>query len=106
MNRKDFFKKTILGAFAIWKSPEILEASKGYLDNFKEITRTSYGMGIEQRLRIYAHDKDVFRFWALRELQPESILNVIKEKFGEIPIPEEGWKFKYHEDEIDESLSL
>ena len=35
-----------------------------------------------KRLRKYAFDSDMYKFWVLRQLQPTSILRVITEKFG------------------------
>lgn len=51
---------------------------------------------IQDRLRIYAQDKDYFRFWALRQRNTISLLKIISEKFGSVPAGTvTDWKFKY-----------
>jgi hypothetical protein len=58
-----------------------------------------YDLGnIQDRLRKYAQDKDVFRFIMLRQNTPISLIRVISEKFGAIPSGKAtDWEFKYNE---------
>lgn len=57
---------------------------------------------IQDRLRKYAQDKDVFKFYALRQVNPLSILTILSEKFGTVPAEMlSDWQFRYQEfDEI------
>lgn len=61
---------------------------------------------IQDRLKIYAQNKDYFRFWALRQINTISLLKIISEKFGTVPADNiSEWKFKYPEfDEIPASF--
>lgn len=60
------------------------------------------------RLRKFAKDKDVFRFWVFRQLTTVTLLRVIAEKFGSVPSGDVAdWVFKYNEfDELDYMFSL
>lgn len=57
---------------------------------------------VQDRLRKYAQDKSVFQFYALRQVNPLSILTVLSEKFGTVPAEMlSDWQFRYQEfDEI------
>ena len=57
---------------------------------------------IQDRLRKYAQDGEVFKWFALRQVNPLSILTVISEKFGTVPAEMlTDWQFRYQEfDEI------
>lgn len=57
---------------------------------------------IQDRLRLYGQDQDVFKYFALKEANPLSILTIISEKFGTVPASElTDWQFRYQEfDEI------
>lgn len=62
-----------------------------------------YKLGnVQDRLRIYAQDKEYFKFWALRQVNTISILKIISEKFGSVPAEQvSDWEFRYPEfDEI------
>lgn len=63
---------------------------------------------VQDRLRIYAQDKDYFRFWVLRQVNTISILKIISEKFGSVPAGNvRDWEFRYPEfDEIPYSFYL
>lgn len=57
---------------------------------------------LQDRIRKYAQDGDVFRWFALRQVNPLSILTIISEKFGTVPASMlTDWQFRYQEfDEI------
>ena len=63
---------------------------------------------VQDRLRIYAQNKEYFRFWALRQVNTITILKLISEKFGSVPAEQvTDWKFRYPEfDEIPYQLSV
>ena len=63
---------------------------------------------VQDRLRIYAQDKEYFRFWALRQVNTITILKLISEKFGSVPAEQiTDWKFRYPEfDEIPYQFSV
>jgi hypothetical protein len=63
---------------------------------------------IPTRLRKFAKDKDVFRFWVFRQLTTVTLLRIIAEKFGAVPSGKvSDWVFKYNEfDELDYMFSL
>lgn len=68
-----------------------------------------YDIGnIQDRLKVYSRNKEVFKFWVLRQVTTLSLLKIISEKFGVVPSGELGdWKFKYHEmDEIQYTFYL
>jgi hypothetical protein len=53
---------------------------------------------VQDRLRIYAQNRDYFRFWALRQVNTISILKIISEKFGSVPATDiTDWEFRYPE---------
>lgn len=53
---------------------------------------------IQERLRMYAQAEDLFRYFAIKEAVPLSILTVISEKFGTVPADMiTDWKFRYQE---------
>jgi len=58
---------------------------------------------IQDRLRMYAQEGDLFKYFAVREINPLSILTVISEKLGTVPAEMlTDWRFRYQEyDEID-----
>lgn len=58
---------------------------------------------VQDRLRIYAQDKEHFKFWALRQKNNIAILKIISEKFGSVPASNvTDWIFRYPEfDEIE-----
>lgn len=63
---------------------------------------------VQDRLRIYAQNKEFFRFWALRQINTITILKVISEKFGSVPASDiTDWEFRYPEfDELDYQFNL
>ena len=63
---------------------------------------------VQNRLRKYAQDEDVFKFYALRQVNPLSVLTVISEKFGVVPAQMLGdWQFRYQEfDELPYTFTL
>ena len=63
---------------------------------------------VQDRLRIYAQNKEFFRFWALRQINTITILKVISEKFGSVPASDiTDWEFRYPEfDELDYQFVL
>lgn len=63
---------------------------------------------VQDRLRKYAQDGEYFRFWALRQVNTITILKVISEKFGSVPMKDvKDWEFRYPEfDEIQRSFYL
>ncbi len=65
-------------------------------------------INVQDRLRIYAQNKEYFRFWALRQVNTITILKLISEKFGSVPVEQiTDWKFRYPEfDEIPYQFSL
>jgi hypothetical protein len=68
-----------------------------------------YKLGnVQDRLRIYAQDKEYFKFWALRQVNTISILKVISEKFGSVPAEQvSDWEFRYPEfDELPYQFSV
>lgn len=53
---------------------------------------------VQDRLRIYAQNKEYFRFWALRQVNTITVLKVISEKFGSVPASDiTDWEFRYPE---------
>jgi hypothetical protein len=64
-----------------------------------EVMRGLYNLSnVQDRLRIYAQDKDFFRFWVLRQINTISILKIISEKFGSVPAENiRDWEFRYPE---------
>lgn len=53
---------------------------------------------IQDRLRKYAQDGELFRYFALRQVNPLSILTVISEKLGTVPAQMlTDWRFRYQE---------
>ena len=74
-----------------------------------QIIRGLYDIGnVQDRLRIYAQNRDYFRFWVVRQVNTISVLKVITEKFGVVPASEvRDWKIIYPEfDEIERSFYL
>lgn len=63
---------------------------------------------IQDRLRMYAQDGELFRYFALREVNPLSILTVISEKLGVAPGGQfTDWRYRYQEfDELLYSYTL
>lgn len=63
---------------------------------------------VQDRLRVYAQNKEYFRFWALRQINTISILKIISEKFGSVPMEQvTDWEFRYPEfDELPYSFYL
>jgi hypothetical protein len=63
---------------------------------------------VQDRLRKYAQDEDVFKFYALRQANPLSILTVISEKFGVVGADMiSDWQFRYQEfDELPYSFTM
>lgn len=63
---------------------------------------------VQDRLRKYAQDGEVFKFWALRQQNTISVLKVISEKFGTVPAQQlTDWEFKYNEfDELPYSFVI
>jgi len=63
---------------------------------------------VQDRLRIYAQNKEFFRFWALRQINTITLLKVISEKFGSVPASDiTDWEFRYPEfDELDYQFVL
>lgn len=57
---------------------------------------------IQDRLRLYGQQGDIFKYFALKEANPLSILTILSEKFGTVPADElNDWQFRYQEfDEI------
>lgn len=63
---------------------------------------------IQERLRTYAQEQDLFRLIALRQVNPLSLLTIISEKFGTVPANMlTDWQFKYQEfDELPYNFTL
>jgi len=63
---------------------------------------------IQDRLRMYAQDGELFKYFALRQVNPLSILTVISEKLGTVPAQMlTDWRFRYQEfDELAYSYLL
>lgn len=74
-----------------------------------ELIRGIYDLqNVQDRLRIYAQNKEYFQFWALRQLNTISILKIISEKFGTVPGEQVAdWEIRYPEfDEIEYQFKL
>lgn len=63
---------------------------------------------VQDRLRIYAQNKEYFRFWALRQINTITLLKIISEKFGSVPASDiTDWEFRYPQfDELPYSFYL
>ena len=63
---------------------------------------------IQDRLRTYAQEGELFKYFALRQVNPLSILTVISEKLGTVPANMlTDWRFRYQEfDELLYSYTL
>ncbi len=62
---------------------------------------------IQDRLRTYAQEGEIFKYFALREVNPLSILTVISEKLGTVSSGITDWRFRYQEfDELPYSYTL
>jgi len=63
---------------------------------------------IQDRLRLYAQEGELFKYFALREVNPLTILTVISEKLGTVPASMiTDWRFRYQEfDELDYRYKL
>lgn len=63
---------------------------------------------IQDRARQYAQQGDLFKYFAIREINPLSILTVISEKLGTVPADMiTDWRFRYQEyDELDYKATL
>jgi len=63
---------------------------------------------IQDRLRMYAQAGELFRYFALREVNPLTILTVISEKLGTVSADMlTDWRFRYQEfDELDYRYKL
>lgn len=82
MKRSEFFKKSILGAFAIWKAPEILapkenivESTNGVL-NYISINKFNY---TEYKLTEAEYAKSIERVFLIgRQWTPEQEKQLLK----------------------------
>lgn len=63
---------------------------------------------IQDRLRLYAQNEEIFRLIALRQVNPLSILTIISEKFGTVPANMlSDWEFNYQEfDELPYNFTM
>lgn len=63
---------------------------------------------IQDRLRKYAQDGELFKYFAIRQVNPLSLLTVISEKLGTVPASMlTDWRFRYQEfDELDYTYKL
>jgi len=63
---------------------------------------------IQDRLRLYAQQEEVFKLLALRQVNPLSLLTIISEKFGTVPASMiTDWRFRYQEfDELKYNFTL
>jgi hypothetical protein len=67
--------------------------------NDNELMQGLYNLtNVQDRLRLYAQNRDYFRFWVLRQINTISILKIISEKFGSVPAEDvRDWEFRYPE---------
>jgi len=79
------------------------------LNGENQIIKGMYDLAnVQDRLRIYAQNKDFFRFWVLRQLNTITLLKVISEKFGSVPAADiTDWEVRYPEfNELEYQLNV